>query len=76
MELEAAQRAAEDKVVKITEFATTHEFANLLGVTPKEVIEKCFRMGKLITINQRLDRETIELLALEFGREVQFISGC
>lgn len=74
MELEAAQRAAEDKVVKITEFATTHEFANLLGVTPKEVIEKCFRMGKLITINQRLDRETIELLALEFGREVQFIS--
>jgi len=74
MELEAAQREAEDKIVKITEFATTHEFADLLGVTPKEVIEKCFRMGKFITINQRLDRETIELLALEFGREVQFIS--
>ncbi|MCS7013609.1 MAG: translation initiation factor IF-2 [Chloroherpetonaceae bacterium] len=74
MELEAAQRAAEDKIVKVTEFATTHEFADLLGVTPKEVIEKCFRMGKLITINQRLDRETMELLALEFGREIQFIS--
>ncbi len=74
MELEAAQREAEDKIIKITEFATTHEFADLMGVTPKEVIEKCFRMGKFITINQRLDRETIELLALEFGREVQFIS--
>ncbi len=74
MELEAAQREAEDKIVKITEFATTHEFADLLGVAAKEVIEKCFRMGKFITINQRLDRETIELLALEFGREVQFIS--
>lgn len=74
MEQVLAQREAEDKIVKITEFATTHEFADMLGVTPKEVIEKCFRMGKLITINQRLDRETMELLALEFGREIQFIS--
>ncbi|MFN3426150.1 MAG: translation initiation factor IF-2 [Candidatus Thermochlorobacter sp.] len=74
MELAAAQREAEDKIIKITEFATTHEFADLMGITPKEVIEKCFRMGKFITINQRLDRETMELLALEFGREIQFIS--
>lgn len=74
MEMAAAQREAEDKIVKITEFATTHEFADLMGITPKEVIEKCFRMGKFITINQRLDRETMELLALEFGREIQFIS--
>ncbi|MDX2130057.1 MAG: translation initiation factor IF-2 [Chloroherpetonaceae bacterium] len=71
----AAQQAAEDsKKIKITEFASAHEFADKVGVTPKEVIEKCFRMGKFITINQRLDRETIEILALEFGKDVLFVS--
>jgi translation initiation factor IF-2 len=73
-EIAALQREAEDKIIKTTEFASAHEFADLLGITPKEVIEKCFRMGKFITINQRLDRETLELLALEFGREIQFVS--
>lgn len=73
-EMAAAAEAAENKIVKITEFASTHELADLLGVTPKEVIEKCFKMGKFITINQRLDRETIELLAMEFNQTVRFVS--
>jgi len=73
-EMEAAAKEAASKVMKITEFASTHELADMLGVTPKEVIQKCFKLGKFITINQRLDKETIELLSLEFNYEVQFIS--
>ncbi|NTW48897.1 MAG: translation initiation factor IF-2, partial [Chlorobiales bacterium] len=73
-EMAAAAHEAESKIVKITEYASTHELADLLGVTPKEVIEKCFKMGKFITINQRLDRETIELLAMEFSQNVRFVS--
>jgi len=72
--IEQAAQEAENKILKITEFASTHEFADMVGVTPKEVIEKCFKMGKFITINQRLDKETIELLALEYSCDVQFIS--
>lgn len=70
----AEQRAAESKIIKLTEFTSTHEFADLIGVAPKDVIAKCFKLGKFITINQRLDKETLELLALEFGKEIQFIS--
>lgn len=73
-ELASQQRAAENRVVKLTEFTSTHEFADLIGVAPKDVIAKCFKMGKFITINQRLDKETLELLALEFEKEIQFVS--
>ncbi len=73
-ELASQQRAAENRIIKLTEFTSTHEFADLIGVAPKDVIAKCFKMGKFITINQRLDKETLELLALEFGKEIQFIS--
>jgi len=73
-ELASQQRAAESRIIKLTEFTSTHEFADLIGVAPKDVIAKCFKMGKFITINQRLDRETLELLALEFEKEIQFIS--
>ncbi|MGQ9805076.1 MAG: translation initiation factor IF-2 [Chlorobiales bacterium] len=73
-ELASQQRAAENRVIKLTEFTSTHEFADLIGVAPKDVIAKCFKMGKFITINQRLDKETLELLALEFEKEIQFVS--
>jgi len=73
-ELASQQRDAESRIIKLTEFTSTHEFADLIGVAPKDVIAKCFKMGKFITINQRLDRETLELLALEFEKEIQFIS--
>jgi translation initiation factor IF-2 len=73
-EREEERQAAEGQIVRVTEFASTAEFAALIGVTPKEVIEKCFKMGKFITINQRLDKETLELLAMEFQREIQFVS--
>ncbi len=73
-ELASQQRDAESRIIKLTEFTSTHEFADLIGVAPKDVIAKCFKMGKFITINQRLDKETLELLALEFEKEIQFIS--
>lgn len=73
-ELASQQRAAESRIIKLTEFTSTHEFADLIGVAPKDVIAKCFKMGKFITINQRLDKETLELLALEFEKEIQFVS--
>ena len=75
-ELEAAEaiREAQRSIVRVTEFATAHELADLMGVTPKEIIQHCFTMGKFVTINQRLDKETIELVALEFGFETEFVS--
>ena len=75
-ELEAAEafKEAQRSIIRVTEFATAHELADLMGVTPKEIIQHCFTMGKFVTINQRLDKETIELVALEFGFEVEFVS--
>jgi translation initiation factor IF-2 len=58
---------AERKVLNVAEFVTGNELANMLGVAPSEVIAKCLELGLFVTINQRLDFETIELLADEFG---------
>ncbi len=75
-ELEAAEaiKEAQRSIIRVTEFATAHELADLMGVTPKEIIQHCFTMGKFVTINQRLDKETIELVAMEFGFEAEFVS--
>ncbi|AOS82863.1 translation initiation factor IF-2 [Chlorobaculum limnaeum] len=69
-----AMREAEKTLMRVTEYASPHELAELMGLTAKEIIQKCFSMGKFVTINQRLDRETIELIGLEFGFEAEFIS--
>lgn len=69
-----AMREAEKTLIRVTEYASPHELAELMGLTAKEIIQKCFSMGKFVTINQRLDKETIELIGLEFGFEVEFIS--
>jgi len=75
-ELEAAEafRESQQAIVRVTEFASPHELADLMGVTAKDIIQKCFALGKFVTINQRLDKESIELIALEFGFEAEFIS--
>lgn len=62
----------EVKRIKITEFASVGEIANALGVKPSEVIACCLRLGIIATVNQRLDADTIEMLADEFGYEVEF----
>lgn len=75
-EQEAADafREAQRSIIRVTEFATAHELADLMGINAKEIIQQCFQMGKFVTINQRLDKETIELIAIEFGFEAEFVS--
>jgi translation initiation factor IF-2 len=63
-----------DTTLKVTEFISVSELASLLNVPVSEVITTCMNMGVIVSINQRLDAEVIELLANEFGHEVEFIN--
>ncbi|MBX2920768.1 MAG: translation initiation factor IF-2 [Chitinophagaceae bacterium] len=65
--------AAQDNKLQVTEFVTVSELANLMDVNFAEVIGKCMNLGIMVSINQRLDAEVIELVAAEFGFEVEFI---
>ena len=73
-EEDEAFRESQRMIVRVTEYASPHELAELMGITAKDIIQKCFALGKFVTINQRLDKESIELIALEFGFEAEFIS--
>ncbi len=73
---EAAEAMGEeltDNKLQVTEFVTVSELANLMDVSFAEVIGKCMNLGIMVSINQRLDAEVIELVASEFGFEVEFI---
>lgn len=63
----------ESNVLQVTEFISAAELASLMDVTPTEVVAKCFSLGLMVSINQRLDAEVIELVAGEFGYTVEFI---
>jgi len=63
----------QSKILEITEFVTTGDLANLMKVNPNEVILKCMGLGLMVTLNQRLDKDTITLIADDFGFEVRFI---
>jgi translation initiation factor IF-2 len=62
----------EKTVVRVTEFISVSELANIMHVNVADVIQKCFSLGKMVTINQRLEKDIIELLAMEFGRTIEF----
>jgi translation initiation factor IF-2 len=62
-----------DNKLQVTEFVTVSELANLMDVSFAEVISKCMGLGIMVSINQRLDAEVIELVASEFGFEVEFM---
>lgn len=62
-----------DNKLQLTEFISVSELANLMDVSFAEVISKCMNLGIMVSINQRLDAEVIELVANEFGFEVEFI---
>lgn len=74
---EAAEQMAneniEDNKLQVTEFVTVSELANLMDVSFADVISKCMGLGIMVSINQRLDAEVIELVAGEFGFDVEFI---
>ena len=63
----------EDNKLQLTEFISVSELANLMDVSFADVISKCMNLGIMVSINQRLDAEVIELVAGEFGYEVEFI---
>jgi translation initiation factor IF-2 len=64
-----------ETTIKLTEFISVSELASLMDVPVSEVITTCMNLGVIVSINQRLDAEVIELLAGEFGHEVEFISA-
>lgn len=70
----AAENAEQDNVIQVTEFISVSELASLLDVSFAEVISKCMSLGIMVSINQRLDAEVIELVASEFGYDVEFIN--
>ena len=70
---EADQIANIETTLKVTEFISASELASLMDVSVSDIITKCMNLGVIISINQRMDAEIIELIASEFGHEVEFI---
>lgn len=71
-EEEELERDAASRVLEVTEFITANELANLMDVNVAEVITACMSLGLMVSINQRIDAETIQVVADEFGYEVEF----
>jgi len=67
--------AAESKTVKVTEFVTASEIATMMDVSVTEIISACMSLGMMVTMNQRLDAETLSIVAEEFGYNVEFITA-
>lgn len=70
---DAMGEATDDNKLRVTEFISVSELANLMDVSFADVISKCMGLGIMVSINQRLDAEVIELVASEFGFDVEFI---
>lgn len=75
MEEQEQQAIENQKVLKVTEFLTANELATLMNKEVNEIISTCLSIGLFVSINQRLDAETITLLAEEFGFQVEFIGA-
>ena len=72
---EAALEAKESKTLRITEFVTANDLALMMDVPVNKVIATCMNIGVMVSINQRLDAETINLVAEEFGFKTEYISA-
>lgn len=72
---EMAAAEMDEKVLKLTEFVTVSELASMMSVQPTAVISACMSLGIFASINQRLDAETIQIVAEEFGYEAEFVSA-
>ena len=73
--LNEAIQQEEDKVLKVTEFVTVSELATMMNVAPTQVISSCMSLGMMVTLNQRLDAETLSIVAEEFGYQVEFVDS-
>ena len=69
------QEERESKVLKLTEFVTANDLANMMDVSVSEVISTCMSIGMMVSINQRLDAETINIVVEEFGFKTEYVSA-
>ena len=69
----AMEKELQSKVLKVTEFVTANELANMMDVPVTQIISTCMTLGLFVSINQRLDAETLSIVADEFGFEVEFV---
>lgn len=67
------EKERDSKVLKISEFVTTGDLANMMNINTSEIILKCMELGLMVTINQRLDKDTITLISDDYGFEVEFL---
>ena len=75
MDAQKAEARAESKVLKLTEFVTVSELATMMDVGVNQVIGTCMSLGIMVSINQRLDAETINIVADEFGFKTEYVSA-
>jgi translation initiation factor IF-2 len=74
-EKDLEQQELENKVLKVTEFVTAGEVATMMDVPTTQIISACMSLGIMVTMNQRLDAETLSIVAEEFGYEVEFVTA-
>ena len=72
---EQASQDAQSKVLQVTEFVTVNELSTLMNVPVTKIISACMSLGLMVTMNQRLDAETLSIVADEFGFEVKFVTA-
>ncbi|RKS55929.1 translation initiation factor 2 (bIF-2) [Gillisia mitskevichiae] len=72
---DAAQQEIDSKILKVTEFVTVSEVATMMDVPVTKIISACMSLGMMVTMNQRLDAETLSIVASEFDYEVEFVSA-
>ncbi|MEX1189640.1 MAG: translation initiation factor IF-2 [Bacteroidia bacterium] len=72
---EEAAMEGEDKIIKVTEFVSANELARMMNLPVNEIISTCMSLGLFVSINQRLDAETLTFVADEFGYKVEFVSA-
>ncbi|MBP1838382.1 translation initiation factor IF-2 [Formosa algae] len=69
------QQEVESKILKVTEFVTASEVATMMDVSVTQIISACMSLGMMVTMNQRLDAETLSIVADEFGYQVEFVTS-
>ena len=74
-EKDLQKQEAESKILKVTEFVTASEVATMMDVPVTQIISACMSLGMMVTMNQRLDAETLSIVAEEFGYEVEFVTA-
>ena len=70
-----AQQSSEQKIIKVTEFVSANDLSKMMDVPVTQIISTCMSLGMFVSINQRLDAETLTVVAEEFGYKVEFVAA-